>query len=95
MRKIAILLLFLTLGLLTMGCRRIDGPRFWWDDRSQERLSESYTLPDDPAAPADSGGDERSSPSGSDLTDDNLRDFRTDLDREEEKRKSDSSLLDF
>jgi hypothetical protein len=74
------------------GCGRIDGPRFWWDDRNQARLDE-YQLPSDPGAPPESGLGRR--PSGDGITDDSLRDYRTNLDQEEEKRKSESSLLDF
>ena len=78
------------------GCgTSIGGPRFWWDDRNQVRLSEEYHLPDDPAAPADYGAEYASSASGEDLSEDNLRDYRANLDQEEEKRKSEASLLDF
>lgn len=83
------------------GCGKIDGPRFWWDDRNQTRLPDSYQLPADPGAPAEvpagpmAGSGQPSSPVGSDLSEDNLRDYRTNLDTEEEKRKSDASLVDF
>ena len=91
---VAFLLLIIAAVMLS-GCGRIKGPRFWWDDRSQERLPEEYALPADPAAPAETSDDFQSSPSGEDLTDENLRDYRTDLDLEEEKRKSEASLFDF
>lgn len=90
----ALLLLVLFVGLICAGCGKVGGPRFWWDDRNQERL-DGYELPPDPAAPSEEGIEERSSPSGDDLSEDNLRDYRTNLDQEEEKRKSESSLLDF
>jgi hypothetical protein len=78
------------------GCgRAIGGPRIWWDDQNQARLEE-YELPADPAAPADYGMESRPAmPSGEDLSEDNLRDYHTDLDREEERRKSEASLVDF
>ncbi len=77
------------------GCgRAIGGPRFWWDDRNQTRL-EDYELPDDPAAPADFGTERRAMASGEDLSEDDLRDYHTDIDREEENRKADASLFDF
>ena len=95
MRKTAtaILAAFLA-AIMLSGCGKVKGPRVWWDDRNQERLPD-YALPADPAAPSDEGGDFVSSPSGDDLSEDNLRDYRTNLDQEEEKRKSESSLLDF
>ncbi len=77
------------------GCGKVGGPRFWWDDRSQTRLGEGYDLPGDPTAPADSGMEREALASGEDLSADDLRDYRTNLDQEEEKRKSESSLLDF
>ena len=81
---------------LAQGCSRsIGGPRFWWDDRNQERLADSYNLPDDPAASDDHGMERMSVPSGEDLSEDDLRDYRTNLDQQEEKRKSEASLLDF
>lgn len=77
------------------GCgRSIGGPRFWWDDRNQSRLDD-YELPDDPAAPADFGMERKAAASGADLSEDDLRDYHTDIDREEEKRKADASLLNF
>ncbi len=99
--RITSLKILFALGLLalTQGCGKIDGPRFWWDDRNQNRLSENYDLPPDPAAPNDYGlGPEfeaPAEPTGDDLSDDNLRDYRTNLDQEEEKRKSDSSIVNF
>ncbi len=95
MRKcILIFLLAATAGFMTAGCGKVDGPRFWWDDRNQERLEE-YALPSDPGAPIDAGIERKATASGEDLSEDNLRDYRTNLDQEEEKRKSDASLLDF
>ena len=97
MRKILYVIVFAAAALLAKGCGKIDGPRFWWDDRNQERLPEYYSLPADPAAPADYVGyePEQADASGEDLSEDNLRDYHTNLDQEEEKRKSESSLLDF
>ncbi|MDR1612605.1 MAG: hypothetical protein LBT97_07445 [Planctomycetota bacterium] len=78
------------------GCgRRIDGPRFWWDDRQQERLPDGYSLPADPAAPDELAEERPTDASGEDLSEDDLLDYRTNPDHEEEKRKEDSSLLDF
>ncbi|MCD8350709.1 MAG: hypothetical protein LUC93_08885 [Planctomycetaceae bacterium] len=96
MRK---LIFFSTVCILLaamLGCgRSIGGPRIWWDDRNQQPLEE-YDLPPDPTAPADYGMESPPAmPSGEDLSEDNLRDYRTDLDREEERRKSESSLVDF
>ncbi len=77
------------------GCgRTLGGPRFWWDDRSQTRL-DSYQLPSNPSAPADYGTERRAMASGEDLSEDDLRNYRTDVDREEENRKAEASLLDF
>lgn len=96
MRKILLsVLVILGACAVLAGCRKIDGPRFWWDDRNQERLSDGYNLPADISAPADSGYERGSTASGEDLSDNDLRDYRTNLDHEEEKRKSDASLLDF
>jgi hypothetical protein len=99
MRKIVVLLMLVVLSAATLaGCgREVGGPRFWWDDKGKERLPEDYTLPEDPAAPAEieSDGDRRALPSGEDLTDENLSDYRTDLDKVEEQRKSNASLVDF
>ncbi len=85
MRKIGILLMLVVLSAATMaGCgREVGGPRFWWDDKNKERLPEEYTLPEDPAAPADVDieGDRLSLPSGEDLTHENLSDYRNDLDK--------------
>ncbi len=90
------ILALLAAALLCSGCSRtIGGPRFWWDDRNQERLGEEYQLPADPGAPSEEGGDKKSLPSGEDLSGDNLRDYRDNLDQKEERRKGDSSLLDF
>ncbi|MDR0362426.1 MAG: hypothetical protein LBJ46_07070 [Planctomycetota bacterium] len=78
------------------GCgRRIDGPRFWWNDRAQDRLPEDYALPSDPAAPDELAEERATSASGDDLSEDDLRDYRTNLDQQEEKRKSESSIVDF
>ena len=96
MRKLFLVLaMTLCAALFVSGCGKIKGPRFWWDDRNQERLSENYELPADPGAVIEADDERRSSPTGEDLTEDNLRDYRTNLDQEEEKRKADSSLLDF
>lgn len=97
MRTLSTLLLFLTTAALFFfsGCSRtIDGPRFWWDDRNQERLAEDYTLP---ASPGDEDAKKaiRSAPGGEDLSDDNLRDYRTNIDQKEEQRKKEASLVDF
>ena len=95
MRKLTVLILVAASALVLMqGCGKIKGPRFWWDDRNQERLAE-YQLPGDPAAAAESGIERSTDASGGDLTEDNLRDYRTNLDHQEEKRKSESSLVDF
>lgn len=99
MRKIVVLLMLVVLSAATLaGCgREVGGPRFWWDDKSKERLPEDYTLPEDPAAPAEieTDSDRRALPSGEDLSDEDLSDYRTDLDKAEEMRKSNSSLVDF
>ena len=96
MSKTAFAVLAAALALLpASGCGKIGGPRFWWDDRVQERLPDGYRLPDDPAAPSETGVDRRSSPSGSDLTEDSLRDYRANRDLEEERRQSESGLFDF
>lgn len=98
MRRFFLMIAVFMTGVFVSGCsRRIDGPRFWWDDRSQERLSDSYRLPDDPGAPADFVGfeKERALASGEDLSEDSLRDYHSNLDQEEERRKSGSSLVDF
>lgn len=97
MRKMLLLFSLVAAALLAKGCGSVGGPTFWWDDRNQERLSDGYQLPPDPGAPVDYAGYE-SDPamaSGEDISEDNLRDFHTDLDLEEEKRKSESSLVDF
>ncbi len=91
---------FLCIALLALvllgGCGgRIAGPRFWWDDRNQTRLPDDYRLPADVGAPMESGEERKITSSGSNLTDDNLRDYRTDLEQKEEQRKSDASLLNF
>lgn len=97
MRTLFLTSAVLAASLFLNGCGSINGPRFWWDDRNQERLSDAYMLPDDPAAPADYVGydDDRALASGEDLSEDDLRDYHTNLDLEEEKRKSQSSLFDF
>lgn len=90
------LVIMLAIACVVMaGCGKVKGPRFWWDDRSQERLSDDYALPGDPGAAAEAGYERGSTPSGEDLSENDLRDYRTNLDQEEEKRKSESSLLDF
>lgn len=96
MRRLFLIVLAVVAVTVTLsGCgRTIGGPRFWWDDRNQARLDD-YDLPDDPGAPADYGTERRAMASGEDLSEDDLRDYHTNLDQEEEKRKSESSLLDF
>lgn len=96
MRMIFVLVL-LAFGVpaLLAGCGKIDGPRFWWDDRNQQRVADGYQLPGDHAAPSDEGVERAADATGGDLSEDNLRDYRTDLDLKEEKRKSDASLVDF
>ena len=95
MRKLFFILYLAVLTLTFSGCgKSIGGPRFWWDDRNQQRLDD-YRLPPDPAAPSDYGTERGSLPSGEDLSEDDLRDYHTNIDQEEEKRKSESSLLDF
>lgn len=94
------LLLGVVLAALTVslaGCGgKVSGPRFWWDDRTQTRLPDDFQLPVDPGAPATLPEAERTVvASGEDLTDDNLKDYHTDLDLEEERRKSEASLFDF
>ncbi len=95
MRTLFLACLLCVAGVMLAGCGKVGGPRFWWDDRSQARLPEEYSLPDDPGAPAEAGFERGSTLSGEDLSEDDLRDYRTNLDQEEEKRKSESSLLDF
>ena len=96
MRKILAAVLLLTAMLfLATGCGKVKGPRFWWDDRNQTRLAGQYYLPDDPGAPSEEGIEYPAETSGTDVSEDNLRDYRMNLDQEEEKRKSESSLLDF
>ncbi len=92
---VCLALLIMVAGLVVSGCGKVDGPRFWWDDRNQEKLSDSYQLPDDPGAPAESGFEHKSDPVGSDLSDNALQDYQTNPDRREERRKSESSLVDF
>ena len=96
MRK-CLLAFFLVLAAAVTfsGCGKVKGPRFWWDDRTQQRLSADYQLPENPSAPVGEGEDLAADASGEDLSDDSMRDYRTNLDQEEEKRKSESSLLDF
>ena len=94
-RLFLIVLAFLAVTVSLSGCgRTIGGPRFWWDDRNQVRLDD-YELPYDPGAADDYGTERRAMASGEDLSEDDLRDFHTNLDQEEEKKKSESSLLDF
>lgn len=95
MRKIMIASLCLGIIATLSGCGKIKGPRFWWDDRNQEKVVEGYQLPDEYGAPADHGIEHAAAASGSDLSDNDLRDYRTNLDQAEEKRKSESSLVDF
>lgn len=98
MRTTLLLIVILLAAPSLTGCGSVGGPRFWWDDRNQERLPDSYQLPYNPGAPADYAGGYESEPaeaSGEDISDDNLRDYHTNLDLEEERRKSESSLLDF
>lgn len=89
MRKyfaVMVVLAFAALGL--SGCGKVDGPRFWWDDRNQERLPETYALPADPAAPTESGQEEKKpDASGEDLTDSDLWDYRTDHDAQEQRNR--------
>ncbi len=94
MRTLVCLLCLSASAALFAGCGTIDGPRFWWDDRNQTRLDE-YDLPEDPAAPADYGTEQKAMASGEDLSEEDLRDYHTNIDQEEEKRKSEASLLDF
>lgn len=95
MRKLLLTLCLAALAVSAAGCGSVGGPRFWYDDRNQQRIDD-YDLPMDPAAPADYGTEGRvATPSGDDLSEDDLRDYRTNIDQEEEKRKSEASLLDF
>lgn len=95
-KHLAVLLVAVVLLMAIAGCgRRIDGPRFWWDDRQQERLADGYELPADPTAPDELREERTTDASGEDLSEDDLLDYRTDLGQQEEKRKSDSSLVDF
>ena len=85
MRKIAVLLGFAAcFGLFLSGCGKIGGPRFWWDDRTQERL-DGYSLPDDPSEPDAAGEEKFADPSGGDLTDQNLDDYHTNFGAEEQR----------
>lgn len=97
MRTLFLTIALVSLGIFLNGCGKPGGPRFWWDDRNQERLSDAYRLPEDPTASADYIGyeEERALASGEDLSEDDLRNYHTNLDQEEEKRKSESSLFDF
>ncbi|MCL2001725.1 MAG: hypothetical protein FWG74_09840 [Planctomycetes bacterium] len=93
---LSVIFTLLAASFILSGCSRtIDGPRFWWDDRNQERLDDDYRLPDDPAVHSDTEDARRSSPSGEDLSGDSLRDYRDNLEHKEERRRSESSLLDF
>lgn len=100
-RLFLLVVLVLSAVFAVAGCGRIDGPRFWWDDRNQTKLPDSFQLPADPGAPAEvpagpmAGSGQPSSPVGADLSENDLRDYRSSLDSEEEKRKNDSSLVDF
>ena len=95
MRKSLLLPLILAGIAFFPGCGKIGGPRFWWDDRNQTRLPDGYQLPDEPGAPPEAGISRQADPSGQDLSEDNLRDYRTNPDYEEERQKSEASLLDF
>lgn len=96
MRTILLLILLsICVPAMMMGCGKISGPRFWWDDRNQARVADGYQLPIEPGAPSDYGIDRPTDIAGGDLTEENLRDYRTNLDQEEEKRKSESSLVNF
>ncbi|MDR1520487.1 MAG: hypothetical protein LBU23_10165 [Planctomycetota bacterium] len=95
MRKSLLLPLALAGLALFPGCGKIAGPRFWWDDQSQARLPDDYQLPADLGAPSEAGAGRSADPSGGDLSEDSLRDFRANLDQAEEKQKSDASLLSF
>lgn len=88
-----LVLLILSLGL--SGCGKIGGPRFWWDDKTQTRLPTDYELPEDPSAPVNTEQERKTVASGEDLTDENLHEFRTDLDLKEEKRQSEEALFGF
>lgn len=96
MRKLFFMVSLGIVAVCMSGCgKSVGGPRFWWDDRNQKRLSDDYRLPPDPAAPSDYRGERAADASGDDLSEDDLRDYHTNIDQEEEKRKSESSLLDF
>ncbi|MDR1533948.1 MAG: hypothetical protein LBU64_02465 [Planctomycetota bacterium] len=95
MLKIPFLIAILAILAAFPGCGKIAGPRFWWDDQAQARLPEDYRLPDDPGAPPGGGSGPGAKSSGRDVSEENLRDYRTNLDLEEEKQKSDAALLDF
>lgn len=96
MRKLLLTAVLVSVTALALaGCGKVGGPRFWWDDRNQARMPEDYTLPEDASAASGSATERPVSPTGQDLTDENLRDYRTDLDLEEERRKSEASLFNF
>ncbi len=47
--KINIRLFGLIIALSTLvGCSPIEGPRYWWDDQTKEKLANDYTLPESP-----------------------------------------------
>ncbi len=97
LRRIYVFAAFAAVGaaFCAAGCGGpIDGPRFWYDDRNQTRL-DGYALPRDPGAPAEYGRERRAMASGEDLSEDDLDNYRTNLDREEEQRKAGASLVDF
>ena len=72
-------------SLFLSGCGDIKGPRFWWDDRNQERLPDGFSLPSDPSEPNELHRERAADPSGRDLTDQDLDDYRTDFDYEEQR----------
>ena len=85
------LLLALAAALAVGGCGKIKGPRFWWDDRNQERLSEDYQLPSDVSAPSEAG----EAGGGPEVSDQDLDIFNTNVDRVEEKRQIEEKGVNF
>ena len=57
MRRCILLLILLAFCAIITGCGRIDGPRFWWDDRNQKRLPDDFSLPENPGATENSNSD--------------------------------------
>lgn len=47
MRKVLVLI---GVMMLLAGCKPVKGERFWWDDQKKEKLPNTYSLPDWPAA---------------------------------------------